>query len=444
MPARPRFEVDGDISHPLAPAILVDPEQYEATEERFSASLEDATASARRFIPDEEAVTVSAEEPAQSVLHPEPKPELTQQTAEPRADQMAISAAAREVKIKETDRPLPRAQIPDIGGMGQHAGSACHEMDPPLDGNSNGWKQEVAARLNSYRARRRPRPPKYPSLSLNFEPPRPPAPSPRTCSPDLRSALAMDERQNTALENAPGPEQPAEQPVPPMASARVIEFPRFFTPQEPSPNQLAEPVCETPRILDAPEVELPAPALGGIVLETAAEEPDIGGRPGFEVPLSSASLSRRVLAAAVDGLVIALAEFVFGYIFLKIAKTIPALPQLLAAAGVIVIVLWAGYQYLLLTYSGATPGLRMSKLHLAGFDGSAVPRSTRRWRALASILSGLSLGLGFAWCFLDEDGLCWHDRITRTHLIPFVSTLEDNSGSGSGKEATSLQTSGAN
>jgi hypothetical protein len=40
----------------------------------------------------------------------------------------------------------------------------------------------------------------------------------------------------------------------------------------------------------------------------------------------------------------------------------------------------------------------------------------RRWRVLASFLSAVSLGMGYVWVFLDEDSLCWHDRITRTHL----------------------------
>jgi hypothetical protein len=51
-------------------------------------------------------------------------------------------------------------------------------------------------------------------------------------------------------------------------------------------------------------------------------------------------------------------------------------------------------------------------------------RGLRRWRVLASILSLASLGLGYAWCFLDEDQLSWHDRITRTHLAP-RKTMEE-------------------
>jgi hypothetical protein len=26
--------------------------------------------------------------------------------------------------------------------------------------------------------------------------------------------------------------------------------------------------------------------------------------------------------------------------------------------------------------------------------------------------------MGYIWVFLDEDSLCWHDRITHTYLAP--------------------------
>ena len=89
-------------------------------------------------------------------------------------------------------------------------------------------------------------------------------------------------------------------------------------------------------------------------------------------------------------------------------------------------VLWSGYQYLLLTYAGSTPGLNLARLRLSRFDGSRVPRRIRRWRVLASVLSGFSLGLGYAWCLLDEDQLCWHDRITRTYLAPRTRVIHSH------------------
>jgi hypothetical protein len=46
----------------------------------------------------------------------------------------------------------------------------------------------------------------------------------------------------------------------------------------------------------------------------------------------------------------------------------------------------------------------------------------RRWRVLGSMLSGISLGMGYAWQFLDEDALCWHERVTKTYLAPPTGT----------------------
>jgi hypothetical protein len=73
---------------------------------------------------------------------------------------------------------------------------------------------------------------------------------------------------------------------------------------------------------------------------------------------------------------------------------------------------------LLLVYSRTTPGLRLAHLTLSRFDGTRPNRRLRRWRVLASFLSAVSLGMGYAWVFLDEDSLCWHDRITHTYMAP--------------------------
>ena len=73
---------------------------------------------------------------------------------------------------------------------------------------------------------------------------------------------------------------------------------------------------------------------------------------------------------------------------------------------------------MLVVYGASTPGLRLAGLEFARFDGTATSRSLRRWRVLAGYLSAVSLGMGYAWVFLDEDALCWHDRITHTYLAP--------------------------
>ena len=134
---------------------------------------------------------------------------------------------------------------------------------------------------------------------------------------------------------------------------------------------------------------------------------------------SSASIARRALAALLDGVVLATCAAAFGAIFLRlnpVPELLRPLPMLAGALGVVAVLLWAAYEFLFVVYTGSTPGLRVARLRVAGFDGSPLNRRSRRWRVLASFLSALSAGLGYLWCVLDQDGLCWHDRITRTHV----------------------------
>jgi uncharacterized RDD family membrane protein YckC len=236
---------------------------------------------------------------------------------------------------------------------------------------------------------------------------------------DYSSAVVEAEVAHSDLETQQASE-PLRQAAQSTASvgAKIIEFPRFaWGPPAPPPDQLAEPVGERPRILEVPESAPPAPALGGITIEPA-ERQEAERRPGIDLPLQSASLARRLCATAIDSLVIALATALFGAIFWKVTAIRPPRIQLLGLAAAIPCLLWAAYQYLLIVYASRTPGLRLAGLELTRFDGSRTTRALRRGRVLASYLSAASLGMGYAWVFLDEDLLCWHDRITHTYLAP--------------------------
>jgi uncharacterized RDD family membrane protein YckC len=276
------------------------------------------------------------------------------------------------------------------------------------------WKREVAARVSNYRTKR-PREPRYPSLLLKFEDPAPPPVAADEEFFQLNDSPSAINMQSVAFEIA----EPARMPAPQETMARVLEFPRSSMSMALPPrlDELADPVPGLPRILDVPDITPPPPALGGISIEPMVQ-PEAGRRPGFEIPLQSAGLPRRVLALAADGLVVACSVALFGYIFFRIADVNPIQRQFLPMLAVVTAIFWAAYQYALLTYSASTPGLALAGLRLSKFDGSSVPRKIRQWRALASILSGASLALGYAWCFLDEDRLCWHDRITRTYMAP--------------------------
>ena len=424
----PRFEPD--VNTPIGEgAILIDPEAPGHCDEQFAASLlKPRPGSRSRFVADEAEIdALDAEDGATS--------DQTMGGAVTCADAPASLPAELQEGTGHASSPGDRcAPCPDEARFTAESDSNSLEV-PAQESSSSAaasadrtfWKDEVAARLNYYRSRRKPRPPKYPSLRLKFDM------LPRTSASELVAddRVYAASRESLALETAgersslQQPELPASRSetlnpnlLPGPETARIIAFPRshydivYTVPV--TGNELADPVFETPRIVEVPEVETPAPALGGIILEPEEREPE--RRPGFEIPLQSAPMGRRLVAALSDGCLVVSAYVLFGYIVFKITGALPLAKNSLSLGAGLLGVFWTTYQYLLLTYANLTPGLRLARLRLRQFDGAPVGRSTRRWRVFASILSGLSLGLGYAWCFLDEDALCWHDRITGTYL----------------------------
>jgi uncharacterized RDD family membrane protein YckC len=91
---------------------------------------------------------------------------------------------------------------------------------------------------------------------------------------------------------------------------------------------------------------------------------------------------------------------------------------LLASGAVCVFLLLTIYYLLSLSLSRGTAGMEVSGLRVITFSGDAPSRMILHWGALATVLSYAALGMGFAWLLIDEDRLCWHDRITHTYLIP--------------------------
>jgi uncharacterized RDD family membrane protein YckC len=128
-----------------------------------------------------------------------------------------------------------------------------------------------------------------------------------------------------------------------------------------------------------------------------------------------ASIDRRVMAFAVD--FAAVTAGFLGFLVVFVAST-PHLPTGLTAAalaGVVYVALWVLYQMLFFSLSGATAGMLYAHIALCTFDDQNPTRSALQRRLIAWWVSLLPLGIGFLWCFVDEDNLCWHDRITRTY-----------------------------
>jgi uncharacterized RDD family membrane protein YckC len=283
------------------------------------------------------------------------------------------------------------------------------------------WRQEVISRVQQHRARRRKRGDSDASLEFDFPVER-----------EEMNEPAYDEPTYVEPTQYLEPEEPAyEEPAPPRVEPpKIIRFPRSNTVQAgPLPQydmvdelELAEPVIDAPRILEAPE-----PPAQQMDLLPSFDDIRLGAEENrsahaFDLPLQPASLQQRLFAGMIDAGVVLAASAMLIITFMALSTGMPQARMIFLFTCLTGATLWLLYQYLFLVYSSGTLGMQMAQLELCTFNGEPVPVEMRRWRALASMLSGCSLGLGFAWAFVDEDTLSWHDRITQTHL----RTVQEN------------------
>ena len=211
----------------------------------------------------------------------------------------------------------------------------------------------------------------------------------------------------------------------PEPKPKVIHFPRpagMEPPIAPPAYDFAEPVLDRPRIMDVPEDTMPTirgPLFADIRLDESksheASEPKFAAR--IEVPLQVAAMNQRVFSGLIDALIVGVASAIFGVIAWNVLPEIPRTKEMGALALAIPAVFWFVYQFIFLVYAGQTTGMQMAQLRLSTFDGRQPTWEDRRYRALAMLLSCISVGLGFIWSMIDEDQLCWHDKISRTYPI---------------------------
>jgi hypothetical protein len=194
---------------------------------------------------------------------------------------------------------------------------------------------------------------------------------------------------------------------------KIIEFPRMQTLH----YELAEPVADQLRIFEAEELP-PPPANHLTDIEISPAEPAYIGVAEIEVPIQCASIGQRIYGATVDAAIMIAAIALFGFSAQLFATSLPMTKPLLASGAICVFLLLTIYYLLSLSMSRGTAGMEASGLRVITFSGDAPSRMILRWRALAMVLSYAALGMGFAWSLIDEDRLCWHDRITHTYLIP--------------------------
>jgi len=139
-------------------------------------------------------------------------------------------------------------------------------------------------------------------------------------------------------------------------------------------------------------------------------------RDHVELPCPPVRTLQRAFAGAIDLAISGVGAGVFAAVAFKILTELPPAKVLVAGLLASTVVLWSAYQYLFVVYAGKTLGMMAARIRLWTFKGKSLTMRQRKLRVLSLYLSSLSLGMGLMWAFVDVDGLCWHDRLSRTFL----------------------------
>jgi uncharacterized RDD family membrane protein YckC len=346
------------------------------------------------------------------------------------------SGSLTSARQRRHERELPDIEIPLPMSNSQPA-------PPPPDDES--WRNEVSSRIQNYKARRRRSLGDDESLSFNFEstagnhvflrPEREPEPESVVATEPEPDPIATYYAHPYATAPSIEPEyEPVAEPefaepdmpmfaAAPVAqeTAKLILFPKPPMMQEAPADQLAEPVFDVPRIVEAPEAtEQVMVPLADITLQPDHREdacvPYI--EPVLELPRPVASTAHRFCAEFADLLIVMVGTFLFGIIAARLGAT-PVLADMKLLIGTTVVVaaiFWSTYKYVFLVHGAITPGMRLAHVKLVNFEGAAPSTVRRRVRALAMLLATFPLGLGILWSFVDPYRLCWHDRISKTYV----------------------------
>ena len=218
----------------------------------------------------------------------------------------------------------------------------------------------------------------------------------------------------------------------------LIEFPRQLV----APRKARPRLAEGPLREDAPvepqlrifEVEAEqisveaesaefsaAPEWQGLLLDPAkvrVHAAPAAAQHHFTLQPQTAPLELRLMAAGVDGCCIGAALLGFATIVAKLSgpnlRTL-SLPLLGGTAAGVLLALFVIYQMLFFSLNEATPGMRYARIALCTFGDSNPSRKAMRRRVLSMLLVACPLGIGLAWCFLDDERLGWHDRMSKMY-----------------------------
>jgi len=280
---------------------------------------------------------------------------------------------------------------------GEHACHFCDhpqhsaaEASEPTVGNlalrkspEGEWRGELNQRLQAYRARRRKSYPNEAQTELPFEaePPRP--------------AVALQTEK-----------------VPLDAPAIKEDF--AFTIAIGRPPRKDEP--DDPRLLI--DVSLPP------LVEEQPQTPVQAGETSPSQLYPVASLLERRRSAMIDAACLAFAYGGFLALFGSLGGQFTFSKLSAAVCFSTFAFVYVQYFCLFTIFGGTTPGMMVRGLQVASFSGETPTARQLFWRAVGYLISAGTFFLGFFWALWDEDGMTWHDRISRTYLAVPESIMD--------------------
>lgn len=133
-------------------------------------------------------------------------------------------------------------------------------------------------------------------------------------------------------------------------------------------------------------------------------------------------LATRVLAAAIDVLIVQAVAWIVGAVAAVAASMFDPsedLQKVLIAAGAVVAALWsAGYFVFFWSTTGQTPGDRVMEIRVQNAsDGKPLHFARAVLRLLGAILSALLLFLGYLMILVDERRRALHDRLVGSVVV---------------------------
>ncbi len=236
--------------------------------------------------------------------------------------------------------------------------------------------------------------------------PLPPSPAPKP-EPEWRAELTKKIEGYRERQREGGADEPPSNG--PELVGGASELPPLNRPlSAPTPLPQARPLQRTP------EPPTPVPL-----------QPDPPVPPHVDVEPEkrsggSAAIKQRALAGLLDVTLIAVAAGLFVGVFAAF-KTYwrpdaAANPEIKTVATIFFALL-SFYWLVFIYYIGRTQGMFWMQLEIVSLDGSDPESSQRLMRALGTIVSTASFGIGFAWSLVDEEALTFHDNMSKTMIV---------------------------